>query len=199
MIDQENQLREVAQCKKYSKTATEVEKKDNFWRKFPSWESSIIWTNYKYDGACPHTCTSLFLFFWEKKFYSWAKSKVQHLAKVFARKFGHFLAGARFFAGERFIAGEILFAGEIFLCRRDNWWPPVGLVEQAAFLEQLLPEEDFSLVQFFSRTCLLLSKFLLPTFIVKYRDNPTGLCNQHCLQKTLIMVWDCYLSELGVQ
>ena len=42
MIDQKNQLREVAQCQKYSKTAAEVEKSDNFWRKYPSWTMSTI-------------------------------------------------------------------------------------------------------------------------------------------------------------
>ena len=36
MIDQKNQLREVAQCQKYSNTAPEVEKSDRFWRKYPS-------------------------------------------------------------------------------------------------------------------------------------------------------------------
>ena len=42
MIDQKNQLREVAQCQKYSKTAAEVEKSDNFLEKYPSWEISTI-------------------------------------------------------------------------------------------------------------------------------------------------------------
>ena len=36
MIDHENQLREVAQCQKFSKTAAEAEKSDNVLEKYPS-------------------------------------------------------------------------------------------------------------------------------------------------------------------
>ena len=51
MIDQENQLREVAKCQKYSKTAAEVEKSDNFWRKYLSRTMSTICLQQLHSGS----------------------------------------------------------------------------------------------------------------------------------------------------
>ena len=46
MIDQKNQLKQVAQRQKYSKTAVEVEKKsDNYLEKYPSRTMSTIYNN----------------------------------------------------------------------------------------------------------------------------------------------------------